>query len=99
MTLDDAIEHSLRLRGVVPDAAPLSGKRCDLARVTADVLAVLAQDLELVGHLLGGPESVPHVGVSGSRAKRALLAAAADHDREPRLYRPHEHLGVDELVV
>src|SRR6266513_2462083 len=69
------------------------------SRITHHVRAVFAQNLELVSHLLGRPVAMPHVGVSRGRAKRPLLAPAADQDGQSLLHRPHEYLGVDELVV
>ena len=61
--------------------------RGDLLVGAVDVLAVPAQDLELVTDRVGAAEQVAHVGVLGDEPERLLLAAAADEDRWPA--RPH----------
>src|SRR6266576_112787 len=94
----DSLEHALRFGAVLPYDDPLAGDRLDLARVTADVLAVLPQHRELLRNLLGGAPSVPHVGVARSRAQRALLASATDQYRQPLLDRAHQDFGILEVI-
>src|SRR5256885_10197901 len=94
----DSLEHALRFGAVLPYDDSLAGDRLDLARVTADVLAVLPQHRELLRNLLGGAPSVPHVGVARSRAQRALLASATDQYGQPLLDRAHQDFGILEVV-
>ena len=62
---------------------PEAHAQLDLGRVAADLLAVAAQDLDLVSGGSGiDVGDVPHVGVAGDGPQRLLLAAAADDDRE-----------------
>src|SRR3712207_8689370 len=53
-------------------------------------LTVLAQHVDLPPQVLHRAHPVPHVGPARDRAKRLLLAAAADHDRKVVL-RSEEH--------
>ena len=48
------------------------------------------EDRVLAGDALGRPEHVARVRVLGDQPERLLLAAAADHDRDPR---PRDRLG------
>ena len=58
----------------------------DRVVVATELLAVLAQYVELVGKLPGVVgEEVAGVGVLGDEPQRLLLAAAADQDRRVRL--------------
>ena len=67
----------------------------DLARVAANFFTVHVQHLALVGEGLGADErNVPTVGILGGDVQRALLAAAADPDRQFLLHRSRLALGV-----
>ena len=73
----------------------------DLLRVAPDFLAVLVQDVALVGELLGrASHEVPVLGEPGCSAKRPLLTAASDADRRVgALHRLGLVTGLGELVV
>ena len=55
----------------------------DLVRVAPDRGAMLGQDRVLAGDAFGRAEDVAGIGVLGHEAQGLLLAAAADHDRDP----------------
>src|SRR5439155_6762279 len=57
----------------------------DRRRIATDVLAVLAEHLNLVAHQLERAHRVPQIGVASDRPESLLLARPPDHDREVRL--------------
>ena len=85
--LAEAVDDLCRRLGPGPvvgrDREVLEGRALDLVGVAADRRAVLGQDRVLAGDALGRAEDVAGVGVLGHEAQGLLLAAAADHDRDP----------------
>ena len=76
-----------------------AGAALDFGGIAADVLAVVVEDVVLVGEDFGGAPDVPFVGVLGGDAEGAFFAAAADHEGEGSLDGLGFEGGVDELVV
>src|SRR5438128_5712603 len=99
VVLRNACELCLRLGLVVANDDTATADRLDLPGITTADLAVLFQNGDLARHDFGALEGVPHVRVASGGAKRALLPATTDEDRQSLLDRPCQDLSVDELVV
>ena len=91
--------HPLRLGLGVADRHLDPKGELDLRRIPTDRGAVLAQDVDLVGHHVGRSHRVPQVGVLGHRAQGLLLAGPADHDRKTALDRRRRVAQVVEGVA
>src|SRR5581483_5843392 len=96
--VDDRAE--LRAQAVLAERQPDVDRAPDRRRVAPGIVAVAGEHLPLAGQLVGGDERyVPAVGVACRDAQRALLATAADPDRQLALHRLRLAVGVAQREV